>query len=304
MKEINKDFYLNQIIPGDCIEVMKNIPANSVDLIFADPPYNLQLQNSLLRPNSTLVDGVSDEWDKFNSFEEYDKFTIRWLKESKRVLSDKGTLWVIGSYHNIYRIGSILQNLGFWFLNDIIWVKTNPMPNFRGRRFTNAHETLIWCTKEKNRKNYNFNYNAMKSFNEDLQMRSDWSIPICRGSERIKVDGKKAHSTQKPEALLSRVILSSSKENDIILDPFSGSGTTASVAKKLKRRFIGIEKNINYVLISRKRLSNVSPLDQETIKLTSSQKSKKRIPIGTLLEAGYLKPGNIIFLPLALNDDC
>ncbi len=292
---MNINNYLNRIIPGDCIEIMKGLPSSSIDLIFADPPYNLQIKNNLRRPNNSLVNGVNEEWDKFDSFEEYDKFTCDWLSEAKRVLKDNGTLWVIGSYHNIFRIGSIIQNLGFWLLNDIVWIKSNPMPNFRGRRFTNAHETLIWCSKEKNKTKYNFNYNAMKSLNEDLQMRSDWFIPICRGNERIKVDGKKAHSTQKPEALLSRIILSSTKENNIVLDPFSGSGTTASVAKKLNRQYIGIEKDLNYVLVSKKRLSNVTPYDSQTLEITKSQKSKPRIPFGEIIERGFLKPGAIIF---------
>ncbi len=287
--------YLNRIIPGNCLEILKDIPDSSIDLIFADPPYNLQISDKLRRPNNSIVNGVTEKWDKFKSFEDYDKFTISWLTHAKRVLKDNGTIWVIGSYHNIFRIGSKLQDLGFWLLNDIIWIKSNPMPNFRGRRFTNAHETLIWSSKSKSNNNYNFNYNAMKSLNDELQMRSDWVIPICRGNERIKIDGKKAHSTQKPEALLSRVILSSTKVGDTILDPFSGSGTTASVAKKLNRKFIGIEKDINYVMLSKKRLNSVSSYDSETLNLTESKKSKPRIPFGQIIERGLLKPGTIIF---------
>jgi len=305
-KDIDKDLdifmtvsninnFLNRIIPGDCISIMETIPDASIDLIFADPPYYLQINKELRRPNNSLVNGVSEEWDKFESFEDYDKFTIKWLTQAKRILKDNGTIWVIGSYHNIFRIGSILQNLGFWLLNDIIWIKSNPMPNFRGRRFTNAHETLIWSSKNKKNNNYNFNYNAMKALNEDLQMRSDWILPVCRGHERIKVNGKKAHSTQKPEALLSRVILSSTNVLDIILDPFSGSGTTAAVAKKLNRQYIGIEKDINYVLISKQRLKGISSYDNETLEITKSKKTNKRIPFGQIIERGYLKPGTIIF---------
>ncbi|MBL41909.1 MAG: hypothetical protein CMM49_04515 [Rhodospirillaceae bacterium] len=295
MEKIEINNFLNRIIPGNCLDILKDIPDTSIDLIFADPPYNLQINNNLRRPNNTLVKGVNEDWDKFESFDDYDKFTISWLKQAKRILKDNGTIWVIGSYHNIFRIGSKLQDLGFWLLNDIIWIKSNPMPNFRGRRFTNAHETLIWSSKNKNNKNYNFNYNAMKSLNDELQMRSDWILPTCRGRERIKINGKKAHSTQKPEALLSRVILSSTKVGDIILDPFSGSGTTASVAKRLNRKFIGIEKDINYVMVSKQRLKNISSFDSETLSLTESKKSRPRIPFGQIIESGLLKPGTILF---------
>jgi DNA modification methylase len=225
---------LNQILHGDCIEILVSLPEKSVDLIFADPPYNLQLQNDLWRPNMTKVDAVDDAWDQFKSFAEYDKFTRDWLTACHRILKDTGTIWVIGSYHNIYRVGAILQDLGYWILNDIVWVKTNPMPNFRGVRFTNAHETLLWVQKNQG-DIYTFNYHAMKALNDDLQMRSDWVIPICSGKERIRLNGDKAHSTQKPEALLYRIILSSSNPGDVVLDSFFGSGTTGAVAKKLNR---------------------------------------------------------------------
>jgi DNA modification methylase len=241
-----KNLKINTIIKGDCTKVLKQIPDNSVDLIFADPPYNLQLQGELWRPNQTKVDAVNDKWDKFESFEEYDNFCEEWLTECRRVLKENGTIWVIGSYHNIFRIGKIMQDLGFWILNDILWIKTNPMPNFRGTRFNNAHETLIWASKSKHSK-YTFNYKTMKAFNDDLQLRSDWYIPLCNGSERIKVNGEKAHSTQKPEALLYRIIISTSKPGDIVLDPFIGTGTTAAVAKKLGRKYIGIEKEDFYI---------------------------------------------------------
>ena len=236
---------INTIIQSDCIEELKSFPNNSIDLIFADPPYNLQLNGELHRPNQTIVDAVNDEWDKFNSFEEYDNFCTNWLKECRRILKRDGTIWVIGSYHNIFRIGRIMQDLGFWVLNDIIWIKTNPMPNFKGTRFNNAHETLIWASKNKNSK-FTFHYKSMKAFNGDKQMRSDWYIPICNGGERIRKDGKKVHSTQKPAALLYRIILSTSNVGELILDPFMGSGTTGAVAKRLRRNFIGIERENDY----------------------------------------------------------
>ena len=242
MNEINK--YLNKIILGDNIEILEKIPAKSVDLIFADPPYNLQLKNDLYRPNQTKVDGVFDKWDKFDSMKKYDEFTRKWLLACKRVLKNDGTIWVIGSYHNIYRVGAIMQDIGFWFLNDIVWIKTNPIPNFKGTRFNNAHETLIWASKSKTAK-YTFHYKAMKTFNDDKQMRSDWYIPIANGSERLRDEnGKKVHSTQKPAELLLRIILSTSNIGDIVLDPFMGSGTTGAVAKRLGRIFTGIEKDL------------------------------------------------------------
>jgi len=249
---------VDQILVGDCLEILPAFPEGSVDLIFADPPYNLQLRQELYRPNMTLVDAVNDNWDKFSSFAHYDDFTRAWLAACRRVLSETGTIWVIGTYHNIFRVGSIMHDMGFWILNDVVWIKTNPMPNFRGVRFTNAHETLLWAAKSKTSK-YTFNHHAVKAFNNGKQMRSDWLVPICSGSERIRVNGEKAHSTQKPEALLERVIVSSSKLGDIVLDPFVGSGTTAAVAKRLHRHWIGIEKEEKYVRISRERLDAVVP---------------------------------------------
>ena len=237
---------LDEIIVGDCIPILNGLPAGSVDMVFADPPYNLQLEGELLRPNNSVVDGVDEAWDHFDGFADYDRFSEAWLTAARRVLKDDGTLWVIGSYHNIFRVGARLQDLGFWILNDVVWRKTNPMPNFRGRRFTNAHETLIWCAKDKDAR-YTFNYAAMKALNDELQMRSDWLIPICSGGERLKDgDGRKAHPTQKPEALLHRVILAATKPGDVVLDPFFGTGTTGAVAKRLGRRFIGIERDEAY----------------------------------------------------------
>ena len=272
-----KELKLNHILEGDSIEMMRTIPNNSIDVIFADPPYNLQLAGNLLRPNNTKVDAVDEEWDQFESFAQYDKFTRSWLNEARRVLKETGTLWVIGSYHNIFRVGTSLQDMGFWILNDIIWRKTNPMPNFRGKRFTNAHETLIWCSKSQGAK-AKFNYEAMKALNEDLQMRSDWLLPICNGPERLKDKrtGRKAHPTQKPEALLHRVILSSSDPNDVILDPFFGSGTTGAVAKKLCRNFVGIEREINYIKVAKKRLQEVVvPDDVDLLKTPSKKMSQE-----------------------------
>lgn len=283
---------VNQILQGDCIEILNTIPENSVDMIFADPPYNLQLQNELYRPDLTKVDAVNDEWDKFSSYEEYDEFTRNWLCASRRAMKETGTIWVIGSYHNIFRVGSIMQDLGFWILNDVIWLKTNPMPNFRGVRFTNAHETLIWAQKKKGAK-YFFNHKAMKALNDDLQMRSDWTIPIVTGRKRLKTNGTKDHPTQKPEALLHRVLLSTTDIGDVVLDPFFGSGTTGAVAKKLKRNFIGIERDINYIQVAEKRIASVKPADDES--LTLSPAREKRIPFGSLVENGYLKIGQILY---------
>lgn len=285
--------FINTIINGDCVEELKKMPDNSVDLVFADPPYNLQLQKELYRPNQSKVEGVDDKWDKFNSFQSYDEFTKDWLTECKRVLKKNGSLWVIGSYHNIFRVGAILQDLGFWILNDILWVKTNPMPNFKGTRFTNAHETLIWAAPSQETKP-TFHYKSMKCYNDDLQMRSDWHIPICSGKERIKENGKKAHSTQKPEELLYRVILSTSNKGDIILDPFNGSGTTAAVAKRLKRNFIGIEREANYVEVTRKRLEKIEPLSDELLKY-EVEKKPPRVPFGNLLEKEMLSVGEWIY---------
>ena len=287
----------NQILVGNCIELMRDLPAESVDMVFADPPYNLQLEGTLLRPNNhSEVDGVDDAWDKFDGFEAYDRFTRGWLSEARRVLKPNGTLWVIGSYHNIFRVGTVLQDLGYWMLNDVIWQKTNPMPNFRGRRFTNAHETLIWCAKDKDSK-YQFNYEAMKNLNDDLQMRSDWVLPICTGHERIKIDGVKAHPTQKPESLLHRVILSSTEAGDIVLDPFFGSGTTGAVAKKLGRNYIGLERDPDYAEIARARIADVREVADPNLISTPSKRKQPRIPFGTLVERGLLSVGETLHDP-------
>ena len=292
----NQKLPLNQILHGDTIEMLNSLPENSVDLIFADPPYNLQLQGDLWRPNMTKVDAVDDDWDKFSSFEQYDEFSRRWLTAARRVLKDTGTIWVIGSYHNIYRIGAIMQNLDFWFLNDVVWIKTNPMPNFRGVRFANAHETLIWASKMRGAR-YTFNHHAMKAFNDGKQLRSDWVLPIASGGERLKVDGKKAHSTQKPEALLYRVILASSNPGDVVLDPFFGSGTTGAVAKKLHRRWIGIEREQKYIAVAQKRIDSVSPemFDADVFDVRDKKRLAPRVPFVQLLETGLLKPGQSLF---------
>jgi len=285
----------NKILQGDCIDIMKSLPARSVDLIFADPPYNLQLGGDLTRPDNSKVNGVEDDWDKFSSFAEYDKFSRAWLLEARRLLKDDGAIWVIGSYHNIFRLGAELQNLGFWILNDIVWRKTNPMPNFRGRRFTNAHETMIWASKSENAK-YRFNYDAMKALNEDLQMRSDWTIPLCTGGERLKnTDGKKAHPTQKPEALLHRVIMSSTEMGDVILDPFFGTGTTGAVAKKLGRDFIGIERETEYIAHARERLQSIKVGDDESLLKPIEKRAEPRVPFGQVIEQGLLQPGAVLF---------
>jgi len=287
--------FADRIIEDDCVAGMRSLPVSSVDLIFADPPYNLQLEGELRRPNNSKVDAVDDAWDQFASNADYDLFTRAWLTEARRVLKDTGTIWVIGSYHNIFRVGTIMQDLGFWLLNDVIWRKTNPMPNFRGRRFTNAHETLIWATKSRDQKSYTFNYEAMKQLNEELQMRSDWNLPICAGGERLKDEtGSKAHSTQKPEALLHRVLLSSSNPGDVVLDPFFGSGTTGAVAKRLDRRYIGIERDAGYVRIAQRRIEAVEQIDPDAIAITRSKKSEPRIPFGTLVERGLLQPGAVL----------
>jgi len=287
----------NKIIVGDCIEALEKLPANSVDMIFADPPYNLQLEGELHRPNNSRVDGVEESWDKFDSFGSYDDFSQRWLAAARRVLKDNGTIWVIGSYHNIYRVGATLQDLGYWMLNDVVWVKTNPMPNFRGRRFTNAHETMLWCSKSKDAK-YTFNYEAMKALNDDLQMRSDWTMPICTGQERLKDDdGNKAHPTQKPEALLYRAILASTNPGDVVLDPFFGTGTTGAVAKKLGRRYIGIERDEAYVKVAQKRLSRIPEVVDTRLVETPSKRREPRIPFGTLVERGMLSAGDVLMSP-------
>jgi len=286
---------VNRILVGDCVSVMNKLPPHSVDAVFADPPYNLQLGGTLLRPDNSLVDGVDDDWDKFSDFAAYDKFTCSWLKAAKRVLKPDGSLWVIGSYHNIFRVGAILQDLGFWILNDIIWCKTNPMPNFRGKRFTNAHETLIWAAVSPEARPC-FNYEAMKNLNDEKQMRSDWLLPICSGKERCRDgNGGKAHPTQKPEALLYRVIMSSTKPGDVILDPFFGSGTTGAVAKRLGRNYIGIERDPVYASYAKKRLAGTPPETRAEFLVTPSKREEPRIPFGTVLERGLLRPGDLLF---------
>ena len=286
------------ILIGDCIEQLKTLPDRSVDLVFADPPYNLQLGGDLLRPDNSKVNAVDDEWDQFESFAAYDRFTREWLAECRRVLKDDGAIWVIGSYHNVFRLGSALQDLGFWVLNDIIWRKANPMPNFKGTRFTNAHETLIWAAKSREQKRYTFNYDALKAFNEDTQMRSDWHLALCTGEERLKdADGQKAHPTQKPEALLYRVLLSSTKAGDVVLDPFFGTGTTGAAARRLGRHFIGIERDEAYAALARKRIDEVVPASPDDLKVTGSKKAEPRVAFGSLVEAGLLRPGDRLFCP-------
>lgn len=286
------------IILGDCLAELKKLPDRSVDLVFADPPYNLQLGGDLLRPDNSKVDAVDDDWDRFDSFETYDTFTRAWLKECHRVLKDNGAIWVIGSYHNIFRVGSALQDLGFWILNDVVWRKSNPMPNFKGTRFTNAHETLIWAAKGRGARRYTFNYDAMKMANDDLQMRSDWTIPLCTGEERLKdASGAKAHPTQKPESLLHRVILASTRPGDVILDPFFGTGTTGAAARRLGRRYIGIEREAEYVALAEARIAQVVPVAPEDLKVTTSKKAEPRIPFGQILEAGLLRPGDVLYSP-------
>jgi len=288
--------FCNKLIVGNCLEEMDRLPAKSVDLIFADPPYNLQLNSELLRPDHSRVEGVEDDWDKFDTFASYDRFSHAWLNSARRVLKDTGALWVIGSYHNIFRVGATLMDLDYWILNDVIWRKTNPMPNFRGRRFTNAHETLIWAAKSADQKKYTFNYEAMKALNEDLQMRSDWSMPICSGGERLKNDaGNKAHPTQKPEALLNRILLATTNPGDIVLDPFFGTGTTGAAAKRLGRNWIGIEQDEGYAKFARDRIAKVTRLDADIVETTPSKRSLPRIPFGTLLERGLLEPGTTLY---------
>ena len=284
----------SKIINGDSLKELKKIPDESFDLIFADPPYNLQLRNKLIRPDRSKVKAVNDKWDQFESFKTYDEFTNDWLLECKRLLKKNGSIWVIGSYHNIFRVGAKIQDLGLWILNDVIWNKNNPMPNFRGTRFTNAHETLIWASKEKNSK-YTFNYQSLKCLNDDIQMRSNWNLPICNGAERLKKNGKKIHSTQKPESLLHRVLLASSNKGDMILDPFLGSGTTATVAKKLGRNYYGIEKEKNYFKAAEERLKNTKPIEDDYLDTLKNNRSKPRIPFGSLVELGIIKPGSTIF---------
>ena len=288
----------NKILKGDCLEQLNKLPAKSVDLIFADPPYNLQLEGDLKRPDNSEVDAVDDHWDQFESFAAYDAFTREWLTACRRVLKDTGTLWVIGSYHNIFRVGTALQDLGYWLLNDVVWRKTNPMPNFRGRRFTNAHETLIWAAKGADEKGYTFNYTAMKALNDDLQMRSDWLLPICNGGERLKdKKGQKAHPTQKPEALLHRVILASSNPGDTVLDPFFGTGTTGAVAKRLGRNWIGIEREQAYIEVAEERIANTKQGSGEAVEFTKGKRAEPRVPFGTLVERGLIEPGATLYDP-------
>jgi len=288
----------NTIIAGDCIDVLNDMPAECVDMIFADPPYNLQLNGELTRPNNSRVDGVDNEWDKFSSFEAYDRFTRDWLAAARRVLKPNGAIWVIGSYHNIFRVGTALQDLDFWILNDVIWRKTNPMPNFRGRRFTNAHETMIWAGRDSDQKKYTFNYDVMKALNEDLQMRSDWLLPICNGAERLKNSkGEKAHPTQKPESLLHRVILASTNQDDVVLDPFFGTGTTGAVAKRLGRNWIGIERDKDYIKVANKRIAAITQIEEECLQVTTSKRSAPRVPFGSIVERGLLEPGDVLYAP-------
>jgi modification methylase len=282
----------SRILVGDCVAEMAKLPAASVDLVFADPPYNLQLQGDLKRPDDSRVDAVDDDWDKFSSFAAYDDFTRAWLLAARRLMKPAATLWVIGSYHNIFRVGTILQDLGFWILNDIVWRKSNPMPNFRGRRFTNAHETLIWAARDAANRNYTFNYEALKAGNDDIQMRSDWLFPLCTGEERLKGgDGKKLHPTQKPEALLARVILAASRPDDLVLDPFSGTGTTGAVAHRLRRRFVGIERAAEYVTAAQRRIAGIEPMPEPALASFVTAREAPRVPFLALLERGLLAPG-------------
>ena len=285
---------LDSVLVGDCLEQLQRLPSRSVDMVFADPPYNLQLSGGLTRPDQSRVDGVDAGWDKFDSFAAYDAFTRAWLAECRRVLKKDGTLWVIGSYHNIFRVGSIMQDLGFWLLNDVIWLKSNPMPNFRGRRFTNAHETLIWAARQKDSR-YTFNYEALKALNDDKQMRSDWLLPLCTGHERLRNDkGEKLHPTQKPEALLYRVLLASSKPGDVVLDPFFGTGTTGAVARRLGRRFIGIERDASYAEAARQRIAAIRPLPGRDLQVAQPKRALPRVPFGTLVENGLIRPGEVL----------
>jgi modification methylase len=292
---VQSNSWLNSIIKGDCVAALEALPDKSVDVIFADPPYNLQLGGALHRPDQSLVDACDDEWDQFASFEAYDAFTRAWLLACRRVLKPHGTIWVIGSYHNIFRVGATLQDMNFWILNDIVWRKTNPMPNFKGRRFQNAHETMIWASRDQNAKSYTFNYDAMKAANDDVQMRSDWLFPICSGGERLKGDdGKKVHPTQKPEALLARVIMASSKPGDVILDPFFGSGTTGAVAKRLGRNFVGIEREQDYIDAASARIASVQPLGSAELTVMTGKKQEPRVAFNTLVESGLIKPGAVL----------
>jgi modification methylase len=282
----------NKILRGDCVEVMRTLAASSVDLVFADPPYNLQLENALSRPDQSRVDAVDDDWDKFASFADYDSFTRDWLAAARRLMKPEATIFVIGSYHNIFRVGAIMQDLGFWILNDIVWHKANPMPNFRGRRFTNAHETLIWAARSAEAKGYTFNYEALKAGNEDCQVRSDWFLPICTGTERLKDgSGRKTHPTQKPEALLNRILVSTTRPGDLVLDPFFGTGTTGAAAKRLGRAFLGIERDEGYIGAADTRISAIEPLPLAVVAEAPAKRSEPRIPFAALIEAGLIAPG-------------
>ena len=285
----------NRIIVGDCIEELLKLPEASVDLVFADPPYNLQLRGDLSRPDQSKVDAVDDAWDQFASFDSYDNFTRAWLKAARRAMKPNATLWVIGSYHNIFRVGTALQDIGFWILNDIVWRKVNPMPNFRGRRFTNAHETLIWAARDEKARKYVFNYEALKAGNEDVQVRSDWTLPLCTGAERLKdKDGDKVHPTQKPESLLARVLLSSTKPGDVVLDPFFGSGTTGAVAKKLSRRFIGIERDKTYASAAKARIDEVVPYPEASLVPFMTAREAPRVAFASVVERGLIEAGSVL----------
>ena len=286
--------FCNKIINGESLEVLKKIPSKTFDLVFADPPYNMQIGEKLKRPDNSKVHGVNDKWDRFLNFKHYDEFSKEWLKQCKRILKDNGSMWVIGTYHNIFRLGYHIQNLNYWILNDVIWRKNNPMPNFKGTRFTNAHETLIWASKSKKSK-YTFNYQSLKCLNDDLQMRSDWTLPICNGKERLKKNGKKIHSTQKPEALLHRIILATTNKGDLICDPFIGTGTSAVVAKKLGRKYFGIEKDKKYFGAANKRINQTKVIEDNYLDTVENNKSKPRIPFGSLVEMGIIKPGSVLF---------
>lgn len=287
------DLPLGQILQEDCVKAMSRLPDACVDMVFADPPYNLQLGGDLFRPEGSRVDAVDDDWDKFDTFEAYDRFTRDWLREARRILKPNGTLWVIGSYHNIFRVGAALQDAGYWILNDIIWRKSNPMPNFRGTRFTNAHETLIWASRSEDSR-YTFNYRAMKALNDELQMRSDWVIPICAGAERVKEGGAKAHPTQKPEALLYRVLLACTNKGDVVLDPFFGTGTTGAVARRLGRHWIGIERESRYIRVARERIDSTLELDESAMKVMASRASQPKVPFGAMIESGLIPPGTML----------
>ena len=286
--------FCNKIINGESLKVLKKIPSKTFDLVFADPPYNMQIGEKLKRPDNSKVHGVNDKWDRFLNFKHYDEFSKEWLKQCKRILKDNGSMWVIGTYHNIFRLGYHIQNLNYWILNDVIWRKNNPMPNFKGTRFTNAHETLIWASKSKKSK-YTFNYQSLKCLNDDLQMRSDWTLPICNGKERLKKNGKKIHSTQKPEALLHRIILATTNKGDLVCDPFLGTGTSAVVAKKLGRKYFGIEKDKKYFSAANKRINQTKVIEDNYLDTVENNKSKPRIPFGSLVEMGIIKPGSVLF---------